>query len=287
MRRRMTHRARDRPAQGAQTIAPGAAPCRRALFLSRSPARGDRDHRRRLIWRGMRATLPRLARAAGGFSDHGGPGVNQEDALRREIHQALDPITGPMPELMSGIAPRLRLASRRRPVVAIGQVAAVLGIGLVVAAVAFSLHRSRVAPPGVTTAPTTPIIAGPGANNAWVTSQQSSNNAYTGDIVTGIDPTGHIVGRINVHDELRSPDGSHLYALVDGGLDVYSAVDGHKEQTIQLQPVTYGIPMLSADGRYLALVGGTPSTLQLVDLAAGRRVASTNVNLPAYGAPVI
>ncbi len=213
--------------------------------------------------------------------------MNQEEVLRHDVHQALDPITGPTPEMMSGIAPRLRPASRRRPLVAIGQVAAVLGIGLVVAAVAFSLHRSRVAPPGVTTAPTTPIIAGPGANNAWITSQTSSSGAYTGDIVTGIDPTGHVVGQINARDELRSPDGSHLYALFDGGLDVYSAVDGHKEQTIKLQPVTNGLPMLSADGHYFAVAGDSPSSLQLVDLSTGRVVASTNTDLPAFGVPVI
>jgi len=213
--------------------------------------------------------------------------VNHEDALRGDVHDALDPITGSTPDLIPGIVRRLRPVSRRRPLVAIGQVAAVLGIGLVVAAVAFSLHRSRVAPPGVTTAPTTPIIAGPGANNAWLTSQQSSNNAYTGDIVTGIDPSGHVVGQINARDELRSPDGSHLYALVDAGLDVYSAVDGHKVQTIQLEPVTDGQPMLSTDGHYFAVVGNTPSTLQLVDLLAGRAVASTNVGLPAFGVPVI
>src|SRR2546421_183873 len=163
---------------------------------------------------------------------------------------------------------RSALSSRRRPIVAVGQVAAVLGIGLVVAAVAFSLHRSRVTPPGVTTGPTTPIIAGPGANNAWVTSQQSSNNAYTGDIVTGIDPTGHVVGQINARDELRSPDGSHLYALTDQGVDVFSAVDGHKEQTIQLSPIRFGVQTPSADGRYLAVAGD--SMLQLVDLFAGR-----------------
>ena len=213
--------------------------------------------------------------------------MNPEDALRSEIHTALDSVAGPTPDLMGGIAPRLRPVSRRRPLVAIGQVAAVLGIGLVVAAVAFSLHRSRVAPPGVTTAPTTPIVAGPGANNAWITSQQSSNNAYTGDIVTGIDPTGHVVGTINARDELRSPDGSLLYALVDRGLDIYSAVDGHKEQTIPLLPVSFGLPMLSADGHYFAVAGSSPSSLQLVDLVAGRVVASTNVGLPAFGVPVI
>jgi sugar lactone lactonase YvrE len=120
-----------------------------------------------------------------------------------------------------------------------------------------------------------------------VTSQQTTGSAYTGDIVTGIDPSGHVVGRINARDELRSPDGSHLYAPVDGGIAVYSAVDGHKEQTIQLQPVTFGQSMISADGHYFAVVGSSPSTLQLVDLLAGRPVASINVGTPAYGAPVI
>jgi DNA-binding beta-propeller fold protein YncE len=72
---------------------------------------------------------------------------------------------------------------------------------------------------------------------------------------------------------------------VDGGIDVYSAVDGHKEQTIRLQPVSFGLPMLSADGRYLAVVGS--SVLQLVDLSAGRSLASISVGSPAYGVPVI
>ncbi len=213
--------------------------------------------------------------------------MNQEDALRSEIHQALDPVTGPTPELLPGIVQRLRPVSRRRPYLAIGQVAAVLGIGLVVGAVAFSLHRSRVAPTTVSTSPATPIVAGPGADIAWVTSQQSSGGAYTGDLVTGIDPTGHAVGQINDRVDLRSPDGSRLYALADGAVDVYSAVDGHKEQTIRLLPVNFGQQMLSADGRYLAVVGSSPSTLQLVDLSAGRVVASINVGSPAYGIPVI
>jgi hypothetical protein len=212
--------------------------------------------------------------------------VNPEDALRTDIHQALDPIAGSTPELLPRIVQRLRPVSRRRSYFAIGQVAAVLGI-VIVGAVVFSMHRSRVTSATLTTSPAAPIVAGPGANIAWITSQQSSGGAYTGDMVTGIDPSGHVVGRINARDELRSPDGSHLYALVDSGVDIYSAVDGHKEQTIRLQPVTSGQPMLSADGHYLAVVGNSPSTLQLVDLVAGRSVASTNVSLPAYGVPLI
>ena len=212
--------------------------------------------------------------------------MNPEAALRSEIHQALESVSGPTPELLPGITQRLRPVSRRRPLVAIGQVAAVLAVGLVVGGVVFVTHRARVTPATVTTSPTTPIVAGPGANNAWVASQQASGGSYTGDVITGIDPTGHVVGTINARDELRSPDGSHLYALVDGGLDVYSAVDGHKEQTIHLQPVTYGQPMLSADGHYFAVAGNSPSSLQLVDLLTGRVVASTNVGLPS-GVPVI
>ena len=212
--------------------------------------------------------------------------MNPEDALRTDIHQALDPIAGSTPELLPRIVQRLRPVSRRRSYFAVGQVAAVLGI-LIVGAVVFSMHRSRVTPATVTTSPAAPIVAGPGADIAWVTSQQASGGAYTGDLVTGIDPSGHVVGRINARDELRSPDGSHLYALADGGIDVYSAVDGHKEQTIRLQSVSFGQPMLSVDGRYLAVVGNSPSTLQLVDLSAGRSVASINVDAPAYGVPLI
>src|SRR4029077_11106655 len=240
---------------------------------------------RRVICRGSWTTVPRHSRAQSGFSDYGGPGVNQEDALRNDVHQALDSVAGPTPQLLPGIVPRLRPVSRRRPLVAIGKVAAVLGI-LTVGAVVLSMHRAPIAGPArVTTSPTTPIVAGPGANIAWVTSQQASNGFYAGDIVTGIDPTGHVVGTINARDELRSPDGSHLYAMTDAGVDVFSAVDGHKEQTIQLSPIGIGVQMLSADGRYLAVMG--KSTLQLVDLSAGRSIASIDVGSAPYGTPAI
>src|SRR2546428_3861100 len=106
--------------------------------------------------------------------------MNPEDALRSEIHEALDSVSGPMPELLPGIAQRLRPVSRGRPLVAIGQVAAVLAVGLVVGGVVFVTHGARVTPATVTTSPTTPIVAGPGANNAWGTSQQASGGVLTG-----------------------------------------------------------------------------------------------------------
>ena len=211
--------------------------------------------------------------------------MNQEDALRSEIHRALDPIAGPTPELLPGIAERLRPVSRRRPLLAMGQVAAVLAIGLVIGAVASSIHRSRVTPATVTRSPTAPIVAGPGADIAWVTSQQSSGGAYTGDIVTGIDTTGRVVGRINASIDLRSPDGSHLYALVGPEVQVYSASDGHLENIYTLPLMAGGLEMLSADGRYLAVVKGT--TVQLVDLATGRLTDPIDVGSPGYGVPVI
>ena len=212
--------------------------------------------------------------------------MNQEDALRNEIHQALDAISRPTPELLPGIAQRMHAAARHRPYLAVGQVAAVLGI-LVVGVVIFSMHRSRVTPATVTTSPTAPIVAGAGANIAWVASQTVTNGNYSGDILTGIDPTGRVVGQISGQDELRSADGSHLYALKDAEVDVYSAEDGHKEQTIRLQPASLGEAMLSPDGQYLAIVGGSPSTLQLVDFSAGRLVAAATVGSPAFGAPLI
>jgi len=210
--------------------------------------------------------------------------VNQEGALRTEIHQALDAIGNPTPDLLPGIMSRLRPGSYRRPMMVIGQAVAVLGIGLIVGAIVFSLHRSRVTPTTVTTSPTAPIVAGPGADIAWVTSQTQDR----GDVVTGVDPAGHVVGRINAPIELRSPDGAHLYAVRGGAVETYSALDGHREQTVRLQAVggVGPIPMLSPDGRYLAVVGGPATTLELVDLSMGRSVASIKVGSAAY-VPII
>src|SRR5207249_10172060 len=117
---------------------------------------------------------------------------------------------------------RLRPGSHRRPMMVIGQAVAVLGIGLIVAAIVFSLHRSRVTPTTVTTSPTAPIVAGPGADIGWVTSRTQDR----GDVVTGVDPAGHVVGRINAPIVDRSPDGAHLYAVRGCPVDTYSAVDG-------------------------------------------------------------
>ena len=67
--------------------------------------------------------------------------MKPEDALRSDIHQALDPIAGSTPELLPRIVQRLRPVSRRRSYFAVGQVAAVLGI-LIVGAVVFNYLKT-------------------------------------------------------------------------------------------------------------------------------------------------
>ncbi|HEY0492609.1 MAG TPA: hypothetical protein VGD57_03985 [Candidatus Dormibacteraeota bacterium] len=208
--------------------------------------------------------------------------MNQEESLRAEIHQTLDAIGGPTPALLPAISVRLRPVSPRRPLVAFGRLAAALAIALVVGTVVFSMHRARISPGPVSTSPTNPISAGPGANIAWVTSQ-----TIHGDTVTGVDGTGRVVGRINAPVELRSPDGTHLYAIVNSGIDIFSAIDGHKERTIPLIAFDTGVPMLSSDGRYLAVSSGSPAMLQLVDLTLGRAIASIDVGVPTFGTPLI
>lgn len=206
--------------------------------------------------------------------------MNPEDALRTEIHQALDGVGEPTPELLTRIAQRLHAAPRRRRFLAMAQVAAVLAIGLALGTVVFATHRARVTPATVTTSPATPIVPGPGANIAWVTSQTTA-----GDVDTGIDPTGHVVGRINAPVDLRSPDGAQLYALAGAEIHIYSATDGRLENIITLPLMAGGLEMLSPNGRYLAVV--TKTKVQLVDLSSGRLTDPVDFGAPAYGVPVI
>lgn len=212
--------------------------------------------------------------------------MNQQELLRREIHAALDTVGGRTPDLMPQINARLHAPVRRRPLLVVGQLAGAFAIALVVGTVAISLHQSRVThgPGPVSTSPIAPIAAGPGANVAWVSNGQAPGQ---GDSVTGIDPTGHVVGRINGQVDLRSADGSLLYALGSGAVDVYRAVDGQKLSTIPLPLLggQIGQEMLSTDGRYLAVAVGTG--VELIDLTAGRVAASLDSGLPSYGTPIV
>lgn len=210
--------------------------------------------------------------------------MNQQESLRREIHTALDAVGGRTPDLMPQINARLHAPVRRRPLLLVGQLAAAFAIALVVATVAISLHQSRVTHGPVSTSPTAPITAGPGANVAWVSNGQAPGQ---GDSITGIDPTGRVVGRINGQVDVRSADGSLLYALGSGAVDVYRAVDGQKVSSIPLLLLggQIGQEMLSTDGRYLAVAVGTG--IELIDLTAGRVAASLDGGSPLYGTPIV
>jgi len=176
--------------------------------------------------------------------------VKQEDALRIEIHQALDAVTDRRLNSCKRSRRGFARSSRRRRFLAIGQVAAVLGILIVGGGrlLHAPIARDRAAP--ATTSPTTPIVAGPGANNAWVTSQQSSNGAYTGDVRHRDRSDGHVVGRINARDSSARPMVPICTRWVTAAWMSIAQSNGHKEQTIHLQPVTFGQSMLSRDGHY-------------------------------------
>jgi len=208
--------------------------------------------------------------------------MTHEETFRNEMHAALDAVGGRTPDLMPEITGRLHAPVRRRPLVLSGQIAAAIAVAVLVGTVAVSLHRSRVGGPAPVTSPATPIAAGPGANVAWVSNVQAPGQ---GDLVTGIDPTGRVVGRISGQVEVRSADGSLLYALRDGAVDIYRALDGQKAQTVGLPSLRgqIGEEMLSANGRYLAVSTGT--RIELVDLKAGRLAASLEVGSPPYGSP--
>jgi hypothetical protein len=108
------------------------------------------------------------------------------------------------------------------------------------------------------------------------------------DVAIGIDGSGRIVGRIKAWVDLRSPDGSHLYALAGNKVDVYSALDGHQEASIALHAVVNAEQeMLSADGHWLAVTGQPETTLELVDLATGHPAVSLRVGNAQYVTPVI
>ena len=208
--------------------------------------------------------------------------MTQEEKVRQEIHSTLDRIALVTPDLLPSIRQRLGARPPTRRWRTGAQVALALGLAVVIALFGLSTRRARVNPSPVSTSPTVPFMTGPAASNIWVSSYGGAN------VVTGIDPEGHIVGRINAPVDLRSADGSHLYALQGQAVQVFSALDGHQESSVRLQHATAtGLEMLSADGRYLVVSDGSPATVELIDLTQKRSVAMIRVNAPGYVTPVI
>lgn len=212
--------------------------------------------------------------------------MNTEQFLRDRIHKALDDAIGQTPDMAASIERRIRSHQRWHfPLAA--QLAASLAIILGGVVLFFSLHHPRVATSNVVTSPTTPIPAGPGANNAWVLAQTAGHPP----VLLGFDPGGHRIGTINAPDALRSADGSHLYVAGagDGKLDIYSTVDGHIERTVALHTSTLDREALSPDGRYFGVLGASPCPplakcavfeyFEVVDLSAARSVAFLPVSI--------
>jgi DNA-binding beta-propeller fold protein YncE len=150
-------------------------------------------------------------------------------------------------------------------------VVAVVGIAIHVEAV----RRDRQGPAPVASqrfvVPTS-VAKGPGAAIAWL------------DNLTGIDANGHIVGRIQAQTALRSADGNALYGLADQKVEIYSATTGTLQRTITRQG-SGDLAAVTPDGRYLAILGGSPPAVEMVDITAGRSAAYTRLNstFPAGG----
>jgi len=201
-----------------------------------------------------------------------------DESTRSAVHRALETLVRPVPELPAkafqrvraergaGTTSSLRRWSQAAGVLAAAALVAVVGIGLHQAA----SERSRVGPAPITTpnfvAPTS-AAKGPGAAIAWL------------DNLTGVDANGHIVGTIPASVALRSPDGNTLYALAYQKVEVYSATTGKLERTVPRRG-SGDTAAVTPDGRYLAILGGNPQGVEVIDLQAGRSVAYAGLTGP-------
>jgi DNA-binding beta-propeller fold protein YncE len=202
--------------------------------------------------------------------------MKDDESVRSAIHRALDGLVRPAPELPARAFQRVRAergtvgkSGLRR----LGQAAGVLAAAALVAVAGIAIHqatfeRNRQGEAPVATpnfVPPTSAAKGPGAAVAWL------------DNLSGFDASGHIVGHIPASVALRSPDGNAIYALAAEKVEVYSAITGKLERTIPRQG-SGDTAAISPDGRFIAILGGTPVVLEVVDLASGRSVVTTRLN---------
>ncbi len=199
-----------------------------------------------------------------------------QDQLRRDIREALDAVSRPAPSLLSSAMGRVRAESahgRSRMRSWALQVGATLLAVMVFGALAIALHHERIGPaptPGMPL-PGAAARLDPGAQVAWLTSG------------IGITPAGQIVGPIDGANAIRSPDGTHLYAIAGNTIAVYSALTGQKERTVVelTAPLASTQMRISADGRYLCLLEfSTTYVVELIDVRAGRAVDRLELGLP-------
>jgi len=202
--------------------------------------------------------------------------VKNDESIRSAVHHALDSMVRPAPELPAKTLERIRAARRaanRGTLRRWGQAAGVLATAAVVAVVGITIHQATVRRdrhgPGPVASPSfvapTSVAKGPGAAIAWL------------DNLTGVDANGHIVGRIQAQTALRSADGNALYALADQKVEIYSATTGMLQRTITRKG-SGDLAAVTPDGRYLAILGGNPTAVEMVDITAGRSAAYTRPN---------
>ncbi len=202
--------------------------------------------------------------------------MRQEESLRQEIHNALDPLVRPAPGLAAKAIERVHAEARRAPghgrvrglFQAAGLLAAAVLVAMVVIAIHQATHRSQ-APEQIGGPTNGPAFGATGAGGqiAWLEGQ-------TG--LTGFDGNGHIVGTIQIPTALRSPDGSELYSPSGGKVDVYNAATGKPERSISRQG-SGDVAALSPDGRFLVILGVRPSEVEVVDLTAERSAGHTRL----------
>jgi DNA-binding beta-propeller fold protein YncE len=202
--------------------------------------------------------------------------MKQDESVRAEIHYALDSLVRPAPELARKAMARVRSdahrATRGNRLRRLVQAAGVLAAALIIAIVGIAIHQA--------TRPGRAPIIGPSAFPAVVPSGPGGQIAcLQGAGLTGFDSSGHVVATIEAPSALRSADGNELYAISGGFVDVYSASSGKLERTIARRG-SGNTAALSPEGRYLVILGGNSSTVEVVDLPAGRSVTSTQLGTP-------
>jgi len=197
--------------------------------------------------------------------------VKDDESIRSAVHHALDGMVRPAPELPAKTLERIRAARRTASNGTLrrwSQVAGVLTAAAVVAVVGITIHQAAVRRDrqGPALSPSfvvpTSVAKGPGAAIAWL------------DNLTGVDANGHIVGRIHAQTALRSTDGNALYALAGQKVEIYSATTGTLQRTITREG-SGDLAAVTPDGRYLAILGGSPPGVEMIDIAAGRSAAYT------------
>lgn len=202
--------------------------------------------------------------------------MKDNESIRSAVHHALDGMVRPAPELEAKTLQRVRAARRtvsRGGLRRWSQAAGVLAVAGVVAVVGIAIHQATLQRDRQGQAPLasprfvapTSVAKGPGAAIAWL------------DNLTGVDANGHIVGRIQTQTALRSADGNALYGLADQKVEIYSATTGTLQRTITREG-SGDLAAVTADGRYLAILGGSPPAVEMIDIAAGRSAAYTRLN---------